>query len=367
MIDTGVFNKGKYFDVFVEYAKADTEDILIKINVCNRSDENASLHILPTLWFRNTWAWGYDDYKPSLKADGNGSIIVDHDQLPGFTLHVKDNAPLLFCDNETNTEKLFSYANDKPFSKDGINEFLVHNKINAVNKENFGTKVTIDYDVTVAANSSHIINLRLENKKNKSPFKDFDELFEECLADSKEFYTELQQGIKTDDEKLVQRQAFAGMLWSKQFFYFDIAQWLKGDPAQPQPSTSRNNGRNNEWKHLNNADIISMPDKWEYPWYAAWDLAFHCIPLALVDSEFAKSQLQLVTKEWYMHPNGQLPAYEWAFGDVNPPVHAWSAWEVYQTDKSNNGGKPDLDFLESIFHKLIINFTWWVNRKDSEG
>ncbi|WP_377026776.1 MGH1-like glycoside hydrolase domain-containing protein [Mucilaginibacter ginsenosidivorans] len=367
LIDTGVFNDDRFFDVFVEYAKADAEDILIRITVYNRGDEDASLHVLPTLWFRNTWTWGYDTYKPSLTAIKKGSIAINHDELPGFALHYKDNARLLFCDNESNMQKLYNYSNEAPFQKDGVNEFLVNGNSTAINDDNFGTKVAVDYDITVAAHSSQVICLRLENKKNKSPFKDFDSVFAQRLADADAFYAELQGGITSEDEKLVQRQAFAGMLWSKQFFYFDVDKWLEGDPSQPKPPAGRKYGRNHEWKHLNNADIISMPDKWEYPWYAAWDLAFHCIPLSIVDSDFAKNQLQLITKEWYMHPNGQLPAYEWAFGDVNPPVHAWSAWEVYKTDQKNNGGKADLDFLESIFHKLVINFTWWVNRKDSEG
>jgi hypothetical protein len=367
LIDTGVFEGSKYFDVFVEYAKAGPQDILIKITVHNRGNEEAAIHVLPTLWFRNTWAWGYNYYKPELRASENGNIIIDHVDMPDYVLHVKEEAKFLFCDNETNTQKLYNAANAHPFCKDAINDFLIHKNEHAINNEGFGTKVSVDYDITIAGHSSHTICLRLENNKNTAPFTDFDSIFNQRLAEADEFYDELQHNIKTEDEKLVQRQALGGMLWSKQFFYFDVDQWINGDPAQPKPPVNRRRGRNSDWKHLNNADIISMPDKWEYPWYAAWDLAFHCIPLALVDSDFAKQQLLLITKEWYMHPNGQFPAYEWAFGDVNPPVHAWSAWEVYKTDQLNNNGKPDLDFLESIFHKLIINFTWWVNRKDAQG
>ena len=367
LIDTGVFEGSKYFDVFVEYAKAGSEDILIKITVHNRANEEASLHILPTLWFRNTWAWGHDSYMPELNASEKNKIIIDHVDLPNYVLHVKEQAKFLFCDNETNIQKLYDVANTCPYCKDGINDFLIHKNEHAINSDGFGTKVSVDYDITIPAQSSYTVCLRLENNQNTTPFADFDAIFNQRLAEADEFYAELQQSIKTEDEKLVQRQAFGGMLWSKQFFYFDVDQWINGDPAQPKPPANRRRGRNSDWKHLNNADIISMPDKWEYPWYAAWDLAFHCIPLALVDSDFAKQQLLLITKEWYMHPNGQFPAYEWAFGDVNPPVHAWSAWEVYKTDQLNNNGKPDLDFLESIFHKLIINFTWWVNRKDAQG
>ena len=367
LIDTGVFEGNKYFDVFVEYAKAGPQDILIKITVHNRGNEEASLHILPTLWFRNTWAWGHDSYMPELNASEKNKIIIDHVDLPNYVLHVKEQAKFLFCDNETNIQKLYDVANTSPYCKDGINDFLIHKNEHAINSDGFGTKVSVDYDITIPAQSSYTVCLRLENNQNTTPFADFDTIFNQRLAEADEFYAELQQSIKTEDEKLVQRQAFGGMLWSKQFFYFDVDQWINGDPAQPKPPANRRRGRNSDWKHLNNADIISMPDKWEYPWYAAWDLAFHCIPLALVDSDFAKQQLLLITKEWYMHPNGQFPAYEWAFGDVNPPVHAWSAWEVYKTDQLNNNGKPDLDFLESIFHKLIINFTWWVNRKDAQG
>ncbi len=367
LIDTGVFEGNKYFDVFVEYAKAGPQDILIKITVHNRGNEEASLHILPTLWFRNTWAWGHDSYMPELNASEKNKIIIDHVDLPNYVLHVKEQAKFLFCDNETNIQKLYDVANTSPYCKDGINDFLIHKNEHAINSDGFGTKVSVDYDITIPAQSSYTVCLRLENNQNTTPFADFDTIFNQRLAEADEFYAELQQSIKTEDEKLVQRQAFGGMLWSKQFFYFDVDQWINGDPAQPKPPANRRRGRNSDWKHLNNADIISMPDKWEYPWYAAWDLAFHCIPLALVDSDFAKQQLLLITKEWYMHPNGQFPAYEWAFGDVNPPVHAWSAWEVYKTDQLNNNGQPDLDFLESIFHKLIINFTWWVNRKDAQG
>ncbi len=366
LIDTGIFDNDKYFDIFVEYAKAGAEDILIRITVHNRGREDAMIHVLPTLWFRNTWAWGYDDYEPQLMSSNSGDIMVNHKGLAPFMLHLQKKTNLLFCNNETNLQRLYGVPNTSHYVKDGINEFLVHGNEKAVNINAQGTKVAANYELKVKAGSFEVINMRLEPNNNMNPFSDFELLFEARKEEADEFYNALQKDIKSPDEKLVQRQAFAGMLWSKQFFYYDVDQWLKGDPAQPAPPEQRLNGRNYEWAHLNNADIISMPDKWEYPWYAAWDLAFHCIPLALVDAEFAKKQLLLLTKEWYMHPNGQFPAYEWAFGDVNPPVHAWATWRVYKIDEKKKG-KGDIRFLESCFHKLLLNFTWWVNRKDARG
>src|SRR5450432_921507 len=369
LIDTGIFNEDKYFDVFTEYAKANINDILIKITVHNRGKEDADLNVLPTTWFRNTWVWGYDSYKPQMTSSNTDdiNIIINNKNLGQFTLHLDGKPSLLFCDNESNNKKLYGVDNASAFCKDGINDLLVNKNGNAVNILQSGTKAAANYDITVKAGQSVTIRLRLEGNNMVHPFKDFDDVFIKCINEGDEFYNELQAGMKSDDEKMVQRQAFAGMLWSKQFFYYDIEQWLNGDPAQPAPPQKRKQGRNHNWTHLNNADIISMPDKWEYPWFAAWDLAFHCISFSLVDAAFAKSQLELLTKEWYMHPNGQLPAYEWAFSDVNPPVHAWSAWRVYSIDKRNNNGNGDIAFLESVFHKLLMNFTWWVNRKDEEG
>ncbi len=364
LIDTGIFDEDKYFDVFVEYAKADAEDILIRITVYNRGTEDASLNVLPQLWFRNTWSWGYDDYKPQMISN-EGNVTIDHKLFGQLVLHVEHKAPLLFCNNETNLKKLYGVDNTSPYTKDGINQYLIQEDANAVNHLE-GTKVAVNYDLKLKGGESVTIRLRL-SADNDEPFKDFDTLFEKRIEEADEFYNPLQSGMESGDEKMVHRQAFAGMLWSKQFYYYDIRQWLKGDPAQPPPPASRLKGRNYEWIHLNNANIISMPDKWEYPWYAAWDLAFHCIPFALVDPDFAKWQLLLLTKEWYMHPNGQLPAYEWTFSGVNPPVHAWAAWRVYKIDEKNNDGKGDKAFLESVFHKLLMNFTWWVNRKDTEG
>ncbi|MEP6726858.1 MAG: glucosidase [Bacteroidota bacterium] len=367
LIDTGIFDEDKYFDVFTEYAKAGINDILIKITVHNRGAADAALHVLPTVWFRNTWSWGYDDYKPQMSSSNNGDIIINHKNIGTFTLHLEEKTSLFFCDNETNINKLYGAQNEGSFCKDGINDMLVHGNTKAVNIYQHGTKAAANYDINVKAGQSITICMRLENGNIMHPFSDFAAIFNDRVKEANEFYGSLQKNISGEDEKLVQRQAFAGMLWSKQFFYYDIEQWLKGDPGQPSPPAQRKTGRNHEWTHLNNGDIMSMPDKWEYPWFAAWDLAFHCIPFSMIDAGFAKGQLQLLTKEWFMHPNGQLPAYEWSFGDANPPVHAWATWRVYSIDKRNNDGKGDLPFLESVFHKLLMNFTWWVNRKDAEG
>ena len=366
LIDTGIFNEDKYFDVFVEYAKADANDILIKISVFNRGNEDAALNVLPTVWFRNTWSWSGVEMKPQMMSSNNGNVIINHQSLGNYYLYAEGNTPILFCDNDTNLKKLYNAENTSQFCKDGINDFIVNGNLHAVNNRANGTKAAANYDVVVTANSSTIIKLRLNNSNTSTPFTDFDSLFETRQKEADEFYSDVQKDMVSDDEKLVQRQAFAGMIWSKQFYYYDVAKWLKGDPLEPKPPTERSSGRNTSWKHLNNADIISMPDKWEYPWYASWDLAFHCIPFALIDPSFAKKQLKLLTREWYMHPNGQLPAYEWNFSDVNPPVHAWSAFRVFKIDEKLNG-KADVAFLESVFHKLLLNFTWWVNRKDKEG
>ena len=366
LIDTGIFTENKYFDVFIEYAKVDDEDILVKITVENRGPQAAQLNLLPTLWFRNTWAWGYDDYKPELYLDEDGVIRISHKELGDRYLFFDGKAEALFCENETNTGRLYDYPKEGTF-KDGINDYIVFGNPGSINKIHKGTRAAINYDLSIPAGKSKTVKLRLTKKFTAEPFKTFTKDFEGRLKEADDFFAELQTGIQDDDNKNIQRQAIAGMMWSKQFFYYDVAKWLKGDPAQPSPPPERKNGRNREWTHLNNADIISMPDAWEYPWYAAWDLAFHTIPIAMVDPEFAKHQLLLLTKEWYMHPNGQLPAYEWAFGDVNPPVHGWATWRIYKIDEKLQGGKGDRKFLEEVFHKLLLNFTWWVNKKDNNG
>ncbi len=368
LIDTGIFNEDRYFDVFIEYAKAAPDDILIRITVHNRGPEAATVHLLPTVWFRNTWAWGLNGHKPSMCVTARGGIEINQTDLGKRWLLCEGDPKFLFCDNETNARRLYN-VDAKGYFKDGINEYVVHGNVAAVNPAQMGTKAAAHYQLEIPAGNSATLRLRLTNVATAADkaFVNFDQTFAQRLQEADEFYGEVQAPIKDADAKNVQRQAFAGMLWSKQFYYFDIPRWLNGDPGQPPPPEGRKHGRNHEWLHLNNADIISMPDKWEYPWYAAWDLAFHCIPLAMIDADFAKEQLVLLTREWYMHPNGQLPAYEWAFGDVNPPVHAWATWRVFQIDRKRNGGEGDLAFLERVFQKLLLNFTWWVNRKDAEG
>jgi hypothetical protein len=366
LIDTGLFSEDKYFDVFIEYAKADMEDILIRITVHNRGKEEASLNILPTIWFRNTWSWGNDDYKPSMMSSNEGNITLLHRELGEFSLHAEETDVQLFCENETNTQRL--YGTGKPgYFKDGIQEFLVHGNQQAINYEQ-GTKAALNYDKTIPGGGSVTIRLRLSQFCPPSgAFHNFEDIFSARIRETDDFYAELQRDMADEDERQVQRQAFAGMLWNKQLYYYNVDEWLKGDPHQPPPPPERWKGRNHEWGHLKNSNIVSMPDTWEYPWYAAWDLAFHCLIFALIDADFAKHQLLLLTHDWYMHPNGQLPAYEWSFSDTNPPVHAWAAYRVYEIDKANNGGKGDIPFLETVFHKLLLNFTWWVNRKDEEG
>ncbi len=370
--DTGVFADNRYFDVFVEYAKASAEDILVRITAVNRATVAAPLHVLPTIWFRNTWAWTPDSVRPLLRQieGGNATIDLQHPESGRRTLRADGTPRLLFTDNETNAQRLFGVGNATPFAKDGINDFVVHGATDAVNPALVGTKAAAHYHTTVAAGESLVIRLRLSHEScgdvRADVGADFDAVFEARRREADEFYATIVPDGTTPDEANVMRQALAGMLWSKQFYHYVIGDWLKGDPTQPTPPSGREHGRNAQWPQLYNADVISMPDKWEYPWYAAWDLAFHCVPLALVDSEFAKEQLLLLLREWYMHPNGQLPAYEWAFGDVNPPVHAWAAWRVYKMEKKRRG-VGDREFLERIFHKLLLNFTWWVNRKDAEG
>ncbi|MDB5154214.1 MAG: glucosidase [Mucilaginibacter sp.] len=365
LIDTGIFDQNKYFDVFTEYAKNSPGDILIKITVHNRGDQDAALNVLPTIWFRNTWDWGYDDYMPRLAEDSPGVMDVYHKDLGQFWLKTEGEPGFLFCDNETNTSRLYNYNDGKEFYKDGINDHLIHGA-NTINPKKLGTKACVNYDITVAAKQSITLRLRL-TQDGKNAFDDFDAIFNDRKAQADEFYNTLQQHSSDTDHGMIQRQAFAGMLWSKQYYHYDIHTWLNGDPKEPKPPVERLNGRNNKWQHLNTRAIISMPDKWEYPWFASWDLAFHCLPLANVDMAFAKRQLLLLTRDWYMHPNGQLPAYEWDFGDANPPVLAMVTWTIYKQDKDANGGKGDMRFLERIFHKLMLNFTWWVNRKDTQG
>ncbi len=365
LIDTGIFNNDEYFDVFTEYAKNAVDDILIKITVNNRGNEDATLNVMPTIWFRNTWAWGYDDYRPQLSEESDGVIDIYHKELGQFWLKADGECGLLFCDNETNTQRLYNYDSGKQFHKDGINDYITTGAP-AINPKNTGTKAAVNYDITVRAKQSVTLRLRLTNDAGDS-FADFDKIFGARITEADEFYQDIIPNDTNTDMANIRRQALAGMLWNKQFYYYNVNQWLNGDPAQPVPPAQRLNGRNNKWRHLNNKDIISMPDKWEYPWFAAWDLGFHCLALADVDIAFAKNQLMLLVRDWYMHPNGQLPAYEWDFGDANPPVHAMATWKIYNLDKAACKGKGDTYFLERVFHKLMLNFTWWVNRKDASG
>jgi len=365
LLDTGIFDGNRYFDVFVEYAQAAPGDILMKVTAINRGP-TAVLHLIPQLVLRNTWSWEPDCIKPQLQAGARGTITLHPDDLGVTRLYYDGSGQPLFTENESNSPKLWNFG-EPGYYKDGFHERIVEGKLDRVNPAGIGTKAGVWYQASIPGGGTQQLRLRLTGSDLAAPFQDFDSLLAQRHADADQFYADLQKDIAGEDEKLVQRQAFAGLIWSKQFYHFDVARWLKGDPSQPTPPVQRLHGRNVDWRNLNNADIVSMPDKWEYPWYASWDLAFHCIPFALIDADFAKHQLVLLTREWYMHPNGQIPAYEWAFSDVNPPVHAWAAWRVYQIDRKQNGGKGDLEFLERVFHKLMLNFTWWVNRKDNSG
>jgi hypothetical protein len=371
--DTGALAENRFFDIQIEYAKAESNDILIRATATNCGPEPAMLHLLPTLWFRNTWSWGRDDQKPSLeeRVDANTNAIeATHHALGQYRLYHDGSARLLFTENESNLQRLWDVANRTPFVKDSINDAIVGNDIQLVNSNRVGTKAAAHHRFIIPPNESRSIRLRLKqvgkNKNDGDVFHGFDNLFAARKEEANEFYSALAPAALTGEHRAIARQSLAGMLWSKQFYHYVVEEWLEGDPAQPPPPVERKEGRNSEWGHLYNERIMSMPDKWEYPWYASWDLAFHCVPLALVDAHFAKTQLDIIVREWYQHPNGQIPAYEWNFGDVNPPVLAWAAWRVYQIERKQTG-QGDRAFLETIFHKMLIAFTWWVNRKDSTG
>lgn len=376
LIDTGIFDDDRYFDVYLEYAKASVEDMLVCITVINRGPEAATLDLLPTLWFRNTWSWQPNTPHPSLSSYKYTSptppyaiVKAEHLYYGQRWLYCEGTPPLLFTENETNAAKLYSIPNSSPHVKDSINDYIVHGNQEAINPAQVGTKVTVHYHLTLAAGETRVVRLRFSDKaaENLLPFGEaFAEIFKQRMQEADDFYATIIPPGLSEDAVQVQRQAFAGMLWSKQFYYYDVKTWLDGDSGEPPPPPQRRYGRNHDWRHLFNEDIISMPDKWEYPWYAAWDLAFHCVAFAHIDADFAKEQLILLLREWYMHPNGEIPAYEWAFNDVNPPMHAWAAYRVYKIEKRITG-KGDRDFLVKIFQKLLLNFTWWVNRKDFEG
>ena len=374
LLDTGVFDGDRYFDITVEYAKGGVDELVIRVTAVNRGPEAAELHLLPTLWFRNTWSWDVGAARPQLQATasapGQAVIAARHQTLGARWLHAEGAPELLFTENETNFPRLFRVSARSTYVKDSINERVVAGKEDAVNPARVGTKAAAWYRASVPAGGQVALRLRLTDadpaRAGAAFGLDFEEIFSRRIREADDFYDLVIPRTLSADGRLVMRQALAGMLWSRQFYHYDVKRWLAGDPTQPPPPPERRRGRNHEWTHVYNEDVVSMPDKWEFPWYAAWDLAFHMIPMALVDPEFAKAQLVLFLREWYMHPNGQIPAYEWAFGDVNPPVHAWAAWRVYKIDRRIRG-VADREFLERVFHKLLLNFTWWVNRKDPDG
>ena len=361
LADTGIFDDDWYFDITVNYAKADVNDYCIEMHIRNAGPEEAAIDVLPTVWFRNTWSWGYPKQnKPSIVANGS-TLVATHDALGSMTLASADaNAYPLVCENESNYQLLWDTEPRTNAPKDGINDHIVHGT-DSIIRDGSGTKGSLHHHITIASGATHVVQLRLSPQGNVAD-PSFQTIMAKRRAEADAYYGAITPAGTSPEDAMIMRQAFAGMLWSKQWFHIDVETWIDGDPAGPTPPASRRTGRNSSWQHLNNADIISMPDVWEYPWYAAWDLAFHCVSLAHVDAKFAKDQLLLLCREWYMHPNGQLPAYEWAFGDVNPPVHAWAALQVFTID-----GGTDFEFLERIMHKMLINFTWWVNRKDADG
>jgi hypothetical protein len=371
LVDTGIFDRDRYWDVFIEYFKAAPDDILIQISVYNRAPDAATIRVLPQLWFRNTWSWEGSDAKPSLAAQGDGSVVAEHPSLGAYYLYAEPHHELLFCDNETNTRRLYGEKATGYF-KDAFHEYVVKNNRFAVNAQKRGTKAAAHYALSVAGRAMARTRLRLSAMRHANPFGDFDELASARVREADEYFAHLQRDQPNEDARFVQRQAFAGMIWSRQFYQYEVRRWLSGDPKQPPPPPARRHGRNADWPHFNSTDIFSMPDKWEYPWFAAWDLAFHAVTLALVDVEDAKRQLIRLGEAWYMHPNGELPAYEWDFNAANPPLHAWAAWRVFEIERKRRRQKDpafagDLDFLARVLQKQLLTFTWWVNRKDAGG
>ena len=365
--DTDAFADDRYFDVFAEYAKANEEDILIRITVANRGPDAARIHVLPQLWFRNTWSWDTAAERPFMRALGPQTVEASHTSLGDYRFVMEKEAPLLFTENETNVATLYGVPNAQPFVKDAFHRAVVHGEHTAANSAFTGTKCAAHYVLDVPAHGEVVLRFRLGGTLHlaSQEFADFEKVFAERVKESRLFMaTKCAPGLDAERRNII-RQAYASLLWSKQFYHYDVKRWLCGDPAQPAPPRARKAGRNSDWQHLFNGDVISMPDKWEYPWYAAWDLAFHMIPMCRIDPDFAKSQLLLFLREWYLRPDGALPAYEWNFSDVNPPVHAWACWRVYKITAAR--GERDTLFLERCFQKLLINFTWWVNRKDARG
>ncbi len=365
LLDTGVFNDDRYFDVFVEYAKAGPDDLLIRITVHNRGPEMARLRVLPTLWYRNTWSWEEGSPKPLLHEEAPNVIRAFHDDLGEYRLYCDASPELLFTENETNAQRLWRLSNPSAYVKDAFHAYVISRDVGAVNPAHAGTKAAAHYALEVPAGGSNTVRLRLMASRTANAFSGFEAVFEDRIADADEFYGRITPPSLNEDQRRVHRQAMAGMLWSKQFYYFDLERWLTEHKRHPLVDSDGSGGRNSEWFHMLNADIISMPDKWEYPWYAAWDLAFHTLSLSLVDFDFAKEQLLLMLRSLYSHPNGQIPAYEWNFSDVNPPVHAWATLFLYKMERAL--GRADPRFLERSFQALTLNFNWWINRKDPSG
>ena len=365
IIDTGIFEDNHYFDIVVEYAKQSPLHVLTRISVFNRAGEEAAINVLPTLWFRNTWAWGYDSYKPQLNSPSGAIIEAAHQALGHYYLQGEGLPEVLFCNNETNPVRLFGQNSNAGYYKDGINDYLVQG-VATVNPAKSGTKAAFNYELAIPAGEHRVIRLSLSQDPDYA-FENFDQVFAQRIKEADAFYQEVLKEETRMDTIHIRRQALSGLLWNKQFYYFDVHRWLKGDPAQPPPPAQRWQLRNADWKHLHSKEILSVPDKWEFPWFASWDMAFHCYALAMIDRDFAKEQLLNLVNEWYMHPNGQLPAYEWNFNDCNPPIHAMAVWEIYKAEKQASQGKGDVLFLEKVFHKLMLNFNWWVNRKDAKG
>lgn len=363
---TGIFNDNKYFDIFIEYAKSSTHDFFLKITAHNRSNESAPLDILPHIWFRNTWSWKTGEAKPHIQQVSPHQVLCTHEQLGQYYIYAQEVGSWLFTENESNPA-VFNQPEPSGYYKDGICNYICKNDLDAVNPAQLGTKAAFHFRTDVPGNKSVSCLFRISQRHYKHPFDNAESTILSRAEEAESFYKRHQENLKDPEEKRIHRQALAGMIWNKQFYHYQINPWLEGDPNQPPPPAERKHGRNWQWPHLDSANILSMPDKWEFPWFASWDLAFHAIPLASIDPDFAKNQLKCITREWFLHPNGQLPAYEWDFSDVNPPVHAWATWEVYNSEKLRNHGQGDLPFLESVFHKLLLNFTWWVNREDKFG
>ena len=366
LADTGVFEDNRFFDVSIEYAKASTEDILMRIEVHNRAKDASVIDVLPHVWFRNKWSWKSGEEKPRLNLIGPGLVELQHQDFEGWLWMIENPDDMLFCENETNPRTEWDESAEGWF-KDGIHEYVVGGHHEAVNPNKIGSKLAGHVRSEIPGGSSKVFRVRFGRFSSDDAFHDFDDIVEARRSENDRFHADYEKGMEHDEWKPIHRMAISGMLWTKQYYDYDVFEWLDGDPLQPKPPASRLQGRNSHWRHFNSSDILMMPDSWEYPWFAAWDLAFHCVTMVDVDPEMAKKELRLFTREWYMHPNGQLPAYEWSFQDANPPVHAWAAWRVFTIDRRRRGDEGDLEFLEAVFHKLMLNFTWWVNQKDDDG